>query len=47
MTVFSLRLSKKEIERLEEIAMKENKKKGEVPRSLLSYGWIFFESKEI
>ena len=41
MSVLSLRLSKKEAERIKEIAMKENKKKGEAARSLLSYGWFF------
>jgi hypothetical protein len=45
MTVLSLRLSKKEVERIEEIATKENKKKGEDARSLLSYGWLFFNLK--
>lgn len=45
MAVLSLRLSKKEVERIEEIATKENKKKGEVARSLLSYGWIFLNLK--
>jgi len=45
MTVLSLRLSKKEVERIEEIATKENKKKGEAARSLLSYGWLFFNLK--
>jgi hypothetical protein len=42
MSVLSLRLSKKEAERIKEIAMKENKNKGEAARSLLSYGWFFF-----
>lgn len=45
MTVLSLRLSNKELERIEEIAVKENKKKGEAARSLLSYGWLFFNLK--
>ncbi|GBD39831.1 hypothetical protein HRbin37_02117 [bacterium HR37] len=45
MAVLSLRLSKKEVEKIEEIARKENKKKGEVARSLLSYGWIFLNLK--
>jgi hypothetical protein len=45
MTVLSLRLSRKEVERIEEIAIKENKKKGEAARSLLSYGWLFFNLK--
>ncbi len=45
MPVLSLRLSREEIERIEEIARKENKKKGEAARSLLSYGWLFFNLK--
>lgn len=45
MTILSLRISKKEEERIEEIATKENKKKGEAARSLLSYGWLFFNLK--
>ena len=45
MTVMSLRLSKKEIDRIKEIATKENKKKGEAARSLLYYGWFFFNLK--
>ena len=42
MTVLSFRLSRKEIDRIKEIAIKENKKKGEATRSLLNYGWLFF-----
>ena len=45
MTVMSLRLSRKEIDRIKEIATKENKKKGEAARSLLYYGWFFFNLK--
>ena len=45
MTVLSLRLSRKELDRIKEIATKENKKKGEAARSLLSYGWFFFNHK--
>jgi len=45
MTVMSLRLSRKEIDRIKEIATKENKKKGEAARSLLDYGWFFFNLK--
>lgn len=45
MTVLSLRLSRKEIDRIKEIANKENKKKGEAARSLLYYGWFFFNLK--
>lgn len=41
----SLRLSRKEIDRIKEIATKENKKKGEAARSLLYYGWFFFNLK--
>jgi len=45
MTVLSLRLSRKELDRIKEIATKENKKKGEAARSLLYYGWFFFNLK--
>ena len=45
MTVLSLRLSRKELDRIKEIATKENKKKGEAARSLLDYGWFFFNLK--
>ncbi len=45
MKVLSLRLSRKEIDRIKEIATKENKKKGEAARSLLYYGWFFFNLK--
>jgi len=45
MTVMSLRLSRKEIDRIKEIATKENKKKGAAARSLLYYGWFFFNLK--
>ena len=42
MTVLSLRLSEKELQHIKEIARKEKMKKGDAARSLLSYGWIFF-----
>lgn len=45
MTVLSLRLSREEIEHIEELAKKEKKRKGEAARSLLSYGWFFFNLK--
>src|SRR3989337_4323490 len=45
MTAISLRLSRKEIDRIKEIATKEKKTMGEAARSLLSYGWLFFNLK--
>jgi len=46
MTVLSIRLSPKELEHIKEIARAEKKKRGEAARSLLSYGWLFFNLKE-
>lgn len=42
MTVLSLRLTKKELDHIRHLAAKENKKKGEAARSLMTYGWLFF-----
>jgi hypothetical protein len=45
MAVLSLRLSDKELKHIEEIASKQNQKRGEAARSLLYYGWLFFNLK--
>jgi hypothetical protein len=46
MAVLSIRLSPKELQHIKEIARAEKKKRGEAARSLLSYGWLFFNLKE-